>query len=215
MIPKLDISMPELFVRAFHFAKRYGYPGKLDDDARDFKKFFEQHGESILEQIEKLSGFNWTSERIPVYLFPNSHISPPYSFSKINLENDLPGVMQKLGVSPKQISDYWVCIHELVHINQKEKEFYDKYFFNVGTIKNNTDLLELCADLVTLNVVRNLFDRDSELEKDLWDFLDFSNDKNKRKAEILRTYLDLWDLSKNNLRYYLDQTPQDKLENLI
>ncbi len=202
MIPKIDIQVPELLLRTFFFPKEYGGKEKLDKDISDFRVFFDKYGEKILVQIEKYSGFNWTLNRIPVYLIPASMMIR-FSFSKNDLEDGLPGVVQKIG---RGITDIHIHIHELVHTNQKQTEFYSKEngfaFDKEGN--RNTDILELSADIVTMYVIRNLFGADSEYEKDMWNFLNNTNERNMRKYEHLIEHIDKWDLNKNNLRYHLE-----------
>lgn len=208
--------MPELLKSLFYFPKTYGSVEKLETDIEALKTFFNEYGEKILVEIEKLSGFSWTKERIPVYLIPNSKFGPPYSFSKWGVDGDLPGVVQKLGTTSQAFTDYWILIHELVHTNQRQSDFMEKYQF----LKNgdrNQDLLELGADLITLYVLRSLFGQGTKYEVDLWNFFvntTNNSEKNIRKGAILKKYVDEWDLNKNTLRYYLENN-ETIIENLL
>lgn len=212
MIPKLDISSPELFLRCFYIPRIHGPKENMDAAIKTFKDFFQEHGEIILAEIEKLSGFQWTKDRIPVYLIPNSFVSPPYSFCKDPIEDDLPGVIQKVDVSGLT-QQAWVHIHELVHVNQHQSEFYNLHGLTRER-KKNIDLAELGADIITIYIVKKLFGENSEYEKDFWNFLQNTSEKNKRKYDILIKYIENWDLNNNNLRYYLEQN-NSILENLL
>jgi hypothetical protein len=199
MLPKIDIQVPELLLRCFYFPTIYGPREKLDRDIKKFKDFFEKHGDSVLTEIENFSGYSWSMPRIPVYLVPNNSMLP-YSFSRPNLEDNLPGIIQKIG---RGVRDIHIHIHELVHTNQKQSEFYTKFAYDKEG-KRDTDLLELCADIVTIYVIRKLFQDNSVYENDMWDFLKNTNDKNKRKEELLEQHIEIWDLNKNNLKHFLE-----------
>jgi hypothetical protein len=210
MTPKIDIQMPEILVRCFYFPAIYGPREKLDNDVAEFKKFFELHGEEVLRSIEQFSGCTWSHDRIPVYLIPDSAMLN-YSFSKWAVEEKLPGIIQKIGLG---IRDYHIHIHELAHTNQRHSEsFYSGttgYAFDKEG-RRNVDLLELSADIVTLHVMRKLFGESSDLEKDFWDFLKNTSEKNKRKEDFLIKYMSLWDLNSHPLKYYLEQNPEISL----
>ncbi len=209
MIPRLDISLPEIFLRAFYNPVVYGPKEKLDADVKAFEDFFARHAEKILVEIEKLSGFAWSKDRIPVYLVPESFVSPPYSFTTSGLEEGLPGVVQKIG--RPGMRDIHIHIHELAHVNQWQSDFH--IFSPKGNTQARTDMRELAADIVTVYVIRNVFGDATELERDFFDFLCNTSEKNKRKYDILMKYVDSWNLNANTLRYYLEQN-QDKLSAL-
>jgi len=204
MIPKIDIQVHNLFINAFFFSVTYGPKEKLDEDIKKFKDFFNENGEKILTLIEKFSGYSWTKDRIPVYLVPkNPNLN--YSFAKSTLENDLPGVVQKIGMGYER--DIHIHIHELAHINQWQSDFMKKN--NPLSAKSNgeknNDGIELGADIVALYVLRNIFGEDSEFEKDFMDFLNNTNDKNKIKFAELNKYKDKWNLNENSLRHYVEK----------
>ncbi len=204
MIPKIDVQVHDVFINAFFFSVTYGPKEKLEEDIQKFKNFFEINGEKIITLIEKFSGYSWTKDRIPVYLIP-ANPNFLYSFTKSTLENDLPGIVQKIGMGFER--DIHIHIHELVHANQWQSDFTSKT--NILSFKSNgernTDGREIGADIVTLYILRNLFGESSEFEKNLMDFLSNTNEKNKIKFAELNKYKDKWDLNKNSLRYYIEK----------
>ena len=115
----------------------------------------------------------------------------------------MPGVVQKLFES--NTTNLHIFIHELVHVNQWQSDFHDKYntFANTKTGELNREGVELCADIVTLYVLRDLFGENSEYEEDFWKFLSNTNQVNKRKYEVLQKYKESWDLSKKPLKGYI------------
>lgn len=215
MIPRIDISVPDVFIRAFYNPRTYGPREKLDADIENFKSFFKENGDRILQEIESLSGFFWNENRIPVYLLPDGMFSPVASFATSNLEGELSGIVQKIG--RPGVRDIHVHIHELSHVNQWQGGWRSRQT-GYALKQNgewNTDLVELGADLVTIYVIRNIFGIDSVYEKDFWDFLQNTNERNKRKNDVLKSYIDLWDLNQNPLKYYLEQASREKLDNLL
>lgn len=202
MIPKVDFQVHEILLRAFFFPREYGGGrDKFDGDVEKFVSLFRQYEDKILELIEKFSGFSWSRDRIPVFLVPAS-MMVRYSFAKANLENDLPGIVLKIFADPGR--ELFIFIHELSHINQRQSDFYEKYAFGKNG-ERNTDLLELCADLITLKILRDLFGNNSEYEKLFWTFLkDPKSDKNKIKYEKILEFESKWDLSKRNIREYIE-----------
>ena len=203
MIPKVDFQIHDLLIQIFFFPRLYG--GNRDKLKKDFESFtseFQLREEKILTLIEKFSGLEWMKDRIPAYLVPhNSKVL--YSFAHHNLENNLPGIVLK--IRGNLFRDMPIFIHELAHINQMQSDFFkeQKIFVFDKEGKRNEDLIELGADIVALYVMREVYGIDSEYEKDFWNFLENTNEKNKRKFEELNKYIGSWDLNVNNLKFYL------------
>lgn len=195
MLPKVDFQKHEVLFQAFFFPGEYGgRMPKLLEDIENFITLFSEHQEKILSLIEKFSGFAWSKERIPVFLVPNTAMLP-FSFTKARLEADLPGVVQKIGLATKRTLH--IFIHELVHVNCRHSDFYEKY--------ESTDLRELVADLVTLNVIREIFGANSEYEQDWLDFLQNTLEKNKRKLAFAEKYQEKWNLHEKPIVNYLEE----------
>jgi hypothetical protein len=204
MIPKVDFQIHETLIEAFYLPKLWGGDREeLDKEMKNFIDLFRIHEEMILTLIQKYSGFEWSKERIPVFLVPDSRVLL-YSFTKSTLQDGLPGIIQKI-FKDKNSLIFSIFIHELCHVNQHQSDFYDKKYKTADEkwIKD-TDRVELSADLVMLYVVREIFGNNSEYEKAEWDFLKNTNDRNKKKGEMLEKYMPLWDLNKMPLKSYLE-----------
>lgn len=203
MIPKVDFQIHEVLIQAFFSPKMYGGDRKfLDTKFSEFVAQFSEHETKILTLIEKYSGFEWSEEKIPVFLIPDSP-SIFYSFAKPVLQDGHSGVVLKIRPNGK-IRDFWIFIHELSHINQYHSNFYLPKYGAIDENNNkNVDRVEVCADLLALYVIRDLFGEDSEYEKDFWDFLENTNEKNRKKFEEMKKHLPIWDLSKDTLKNYL------------
>lgn len=203
MIPKVDFQIHEVLIQAFFSPKMYGGDRSfLDSKLNEFIEGYRMHEEKILKLIEKYSGFEWSKDRIPVFLVPDN-FALFYSFAKPILQDALPGVVLKIRPNGK-IRDFWIFIHELSHINQYHSDFYTPQYGAIDENNNkNVDRVEVCADLLALYVLRDLFGEDSEYEKDFWDFLENTNEKNKKKFEQMKKHLPIWDLKKNTLKNYL------------
>jgi hypothetical protein len=191
---KIDFQRHDVFFQAFFFPPFYGGGiEKLESDINALITTFANHKDQILTLIEKYTGYTWSQETVPVFLIPKTPVIS-YSFTRLNLVNGLAGIVQKVGMGA--FRDLHIFIHELVHVNCRQQDFYEKYTDN--------NLKELVADLVTLYVIRDLFGTDSEYEKDFFDFLQNTNDKNKVKYNYLHEYKDKWDLKDKQIASYLE-----------
>ncbi len=203
MIPKIDFQVHDVFINAFHNPPAYGSLEQLHADMQEFKDFFSRNGNEILKLIEVYSGYEWSKERIPVYLIPDN-FALNFSFTKPVLEDGLTGIVQK--ISPKDMyRNIHIHIHELVHVNQRQSDFYTKenpLAFSENGERNITGI-ELGADIVTFYILQKMFGINSEYEKNFWNFLSNTNEKNKLKFEELNKYKDIWDLNLHPLRYYV------------
>ncbi|MDQ3014823.1 MAG: hypothetical protein M3Q73_03095 [bacterium] len=202
MIPRTDFQIHEIFMQTFFFPEEYGADrSQFDKDAAEFMGFFKQHEEKILQIIEKFSGFDWSKEKIPVFVVPNNSMIS-YSYTKFDLQDGLPGVVQK--IFRNQQRNLHIFIHELAHVNQRHADFYDRKYKTLDEEGNrNVDLVEVCADIVCLYVIREIFSGNSEYERDMFDFLQNTGMKNKRKYAELEKSLTQWDLYKNPLKFYI------------
>jgi len=196
MIPKIDFQIHDALVRTFLFPPTNDAQKGFKKQAGAFMDFFNKNSDKTLKSIQKFSGYKWAKDRIPVYLIPNAQI---LSFTKSILEDDLPGVVQK--VFPNQKRTAHIFIHELVHVNQWQSKFVNKnqpYNESGDEFKR-----ELYADLICLHVLRDIFGKNSEHEKDFWDFLQNTTERNKKKLEGLKKITNKWDLIKKPLKEYL------------
>lgn len=204
MIPTINFEINELLMRCFFFERIYGPREKFEKDAQEVIDTIRSKEKIILSLIEKFSGLKWTHPVIPVYLIPTSEIIK-YSFTKFDLGGPgVPGVVQKVGRGIH--TDIPILIHELAHVNQRQGGLYKDYahiVFNKDKTRNE-DFLEVWADMIELYVVRELFGSDSQYEKELWNFLQNTNEKNKRKYEVLIEHMKIWDLNEHPLKFYLE-----------
>jgi len=198
MIPKIEYQTHELLTRVFipPFEKKSDF----EKHVKKFIKHFKKIEKEILVLIEKFSGFEWTKKKIPVYLIPNGKI---VSRTKSNLEKGLPGIIQKVRNNTER--DTHIMIHELVHVNQFQTDFSSKenrFAFNKKGIRNYIGW-EVCAEIVCLYVIRELFGKKSKYEKDYWKFLNQIQTSTPGKELEVPKYLKKWDLNKKTLRDYI------------
>lgn len=198
MIPNIDYQRHDLLTRIF--IPSFKDKKKFEKKAKEFIKYFKKHEKETLRLIEKFSGFNWTRNKIPVYIIPNGHI---YSFTKKNLSKNLPGVVQKFYESNERTTH--ILIHELCHVNQFQSEFYNKRNKFVWKKDGTKDFVkvEICTDIVAIHVIRELFGKDSKIEKDYWYFMNKLMTSTPAKKLQIPKYLKKWDLNKKTLKKYL------------
>lgn len=201
MNTKIDYQIHDVLIRTLKSPFE-----TVEEIKKLFTKYIDEFGtyeDKVIELIEKYTGYPFTIERIPVYLVPISRNSVPFSNAKSSLEENTPGVVLK--VFPDILRNHHIFIHELVHINQwhNHEEFNKSRFFINEDGTKNEDGIELCADIVALYIVRDIFGKNSEVENNFWDFLENTNEKNKRKYDILQKYLPQWDLLKKPQKEYI------------
>lgn len=197
MIPKIKYMVHEILTNVF--LPPSGDRKEFERNAEEFIKNFKKIEKRVLELIEKFSGFEWTKKNIPVYLIP---AGKSVSFAKSNLEKGNPGVVNKIWSIPER--SIHIAIHELVHVNQFQSDFYSKEN-KVLWKKEEKDVvsLEVCTDVVTIHVLRELFGEDSKYEKDYWHFMNNVMTSTPAKKLKIPSYLKKWDLDKKSLREYI------------
>lgn len=199
MIPKIDFQTHDILTRIFipPFKKKKEFKKEVKEFTRSFRKI----EEDVLISIEKFSGFKWSKKRIPVYLIPSGRI---VSFVRGKLENGLPGVVQKI-FSGEEKRNLHIFIHELCHVNQFQSDFYDKnnrFVLKKDGTKDSVKV-EVLTDIVTIHVVREIFGKNSDMEKDYWHFMNkVMTSTPKKKLEIPK-YLKKFDLNKKTLKEYI------------
>lgn len=198
MIPKIDYQIHDVLTNVFLLP--LADKKEFEKDAKKFIKNFKKIEKDILVLIERFSGFKWTKRKIPVYLIPNGK---SFSFTKGHLEEEKPGVVQKIhGTTERSIQ---IFIHELAHVNQFQSEFHsvnNKFAFNKNGHFNNLGR-EICADVVCIQVIRELFGKNSKCEKDYWYFLKKVMISTPEKGKEIPKYIKKWNLNKKTLKEYI------------
>lgn len=198
MIPKIEFKTYDVLTRVFLPPSKK--KKEFESESKKFINHFKKIEKMVLILIEKFSGFKWTKKRIPVYLIPNSRF---ISTARGDLENGFPGVVQKIRNNPER--DTHIFIHELTHVNQFQSDFYDKkntFVRNKDKTKNFVNI-EICADVGCIHVIRELFGKNSKVEKDYWHFINNVMTSTPAKKMKIPKYLKKWDLNKKSLRGYI------------
>ncbi len=198
MIPKLDYQMHDLLIQIF----MPPLENKKDfyKQNQEFIQHFKKIEKKVLISIEKFSGFRWSKKIIPVYMIPNGGIP---SFAKSNLEENTPGVVQRIYGTNKRATH--ILIHELTHINQFQSDFHSKsnsFIFDKKGVKNYMRT-ELCSDIVCIHVLRDLFGNKSSYEADYWNFQNNVRTSSPGIEKKIPIYLKKWNLNKKTLREYI------------
>lgn len=97
-----------------------------------------------------------------------------------------------------------ILIHELVHINQFQSDFYsdkNKLIFKKNRAKNERKL-ELCTDVISLSVIRIIFGKNSLYEKDFFEFKKIQTSIKAENKEI-NNHIKKWDFEEKTLRDYI------------
>jgi len=197
MIPKIDYKIHDVLTRVFLSPLK----GKkeFEKEAKKFIREFKKIEKDVLMLIEKFSGFKWSKKKIPLYIIPQGRF---FSMAKGNLEEGLPGVVQKVYDTLERGTH--ILTHELSHINQFQSDFYSKknnFIFNKDGSKDFVKI-EICTDIVCIHVIRELFEKNSKYEKDYWEFLKIMTSTPKKKTQIPK-YLKKWNLNKKPLKEYI------------
>ncbi len=199
MIPKINYQIHEILTDLFlpPFKKKKDF----DKESKKFIQHFKKIEKEVLTSIEKFSGFRWSKRTIPVYIIPqNKSIT---SLTKSNLNKGFPGVVQKVYENIERCTH--IFIHELTHVNQFQSDFYSKknlFVFNKRGVKN-TRKIELCSDVVCVQVIRDLFGNKSIYEKDYWIFQNKIRTSSPGIEKEIPIYLKKWDLNEKTLREYI------------
>ena len=201
MIPKIEYQTHDILTKVF--MPPFGKRSDFEKQTRKFTKHFKKIEKEILISIEKFSGFKWTKRKIPIYFVPNGRI---ISITKGNLEKGLPGIIQKIRNNIWR--DTHIMIHELVHINQFQTNFNSKrnrFAFKKNGIKNHIGR-EVCADIICLYVIKELFGKNSKYERDYWEFLNKIQTSTPGIEKEVSKYLKKWNLNEKTLKEYILKT---------
>lgn len=188
-IPKIWLSYNKILIQSYlqEFSRQDYLKFSKSKKVKEFYDFIQKYGDSLLDNIGKLSGIPWFRKEIPVYLVPNKKIK---SFSH-------PLVLSLKNKDTKV--ELLVLAHEFCHVNLIADK--DCLFFN-NTKTKQIDFNDEVFCWVVAKIAMQKTTEDTLKFKKAWNKILSWPGMEKIKQEIEKLEKE-WDYDRMNfLNYY-------------